>query len=72
MTKDEKLEEYLIKNPDVVYLENGYTDREDYLNSLKEEYPENIVDALSDVLGESEDFDALITELEDYQELYGE
>ena len=48
-----------------VYQQNGFTDREDYLDSLREEYGEELVDALTSVLPPSEDFDGLVTELED-------
>jgi hypothetical protein len=48
-----------------VYQQNGFDNREDYLDSLKEEYGEELVDALTSVLPASEDFDGLITELED-------
>jgi hypothetical protein len=48
-----------------VYQQNGFDSREDYLDSLKEEYGEELVDALTSVLPASEDFDGLITELED-------
>ena len=48
-----------------VYQQNGFANREDYLDSLREEYGEELVDALTSVLPASEDFDGLITELED-------
>ena len=50
-----------------VYQENGYTDRDDYLNSLSEDYgvPIEAVLALADVLGPDEDFDGLVSNLED-------
>lgn len=50
-----------------VYREHGYKNREDYLNSLAEEYdfPIDTVNFLADVLGESEDFDGLVTALQD-------
>ena len=48
-----------------VYQQNGFANREEYLFSLKEEYGEELVDALTSVLPASEDFDGLITELED-------
>jgi hypothetical protein len=48
-----------------VYQLNGFANREEYLASLKEEYGEELVDALTSVLPASEDFDGLITELED-------
>jgi hypothetical protein len=47
-----------------IYQQHGYTDREDYLNSLREEYGD-LVDILITVLPESEYFDGLVTELED-------
>ena len=48
-----------------VYRQNGFEDREDYLNSLREEYGEELVDALTSMLPPSEDFDGLLVELED-------
>ena len=50
-----------------IYVENGYKDRRDYLNSLAEEYniDPSMVFAAADLLGESEDFDGLISTLED-------
>ena len=48
------------------YIENGYKDRKHYLNSLREEYGADAVNALISVLPSSEDFDGLISELEDY------
>jgi len=47
-----------------IYTNNGYANRKEYLNELREEYGD-LVDILTGVLPESEDFDALITELED-------
>ena len=48
-----------------VYLQNGFSNRKDYLASLKEEYGAEIVEALTSILPASEDFDGLVTELED-------
>jgi hypothetical protein len=48
-----------------VYESKGFKSRRDYLNSLAEEYPRGAVFALADILGPSEDFDGLITSLED-------
>ena len=48
-----------------IYVENGYQNREDYLNYLREEYGTDLVNTLISVLPASEDFDGLITELED-------
>jgi hypothetical protein len=47
-----------------VYTDNGYTNRKEYLNELREEYGQ-LVDILISVLPSSEDFDGLITALED-------
>lgn len=47
-----------------VYTDNGYKDRKDYLSSLKEDYGD-AVDILAALLGPDEDFDGLVTELED-------
>ena len=49
------------------YVENGFTNRIAYLESLCEEYPRDVVFTLADLLGSSEDFDGLITSLEDSQ-----
>ena len=49
-----------------VYQRHGYADRAEYLEELCQEYPREIVFALADLLGKSEDFDGLITSLEDY------
>ena len=48
------------------YTANGFKDRRAYLESLCEEYDRDIVYMLADLLGSSEDFDGLITSLEDY------
>lgn len=50
-----------------VYKENGYADRDDYLNGLSEDYgvPIDAVLALAEVLGPDEDFDGLVSNLED-------
>ena len=48
-----------------IYQQNGFDSRQDYLDSLRDEYGSDLVDALTSVLPQSEDFDGLITELED-------
>ncbi len=52
-----------------VYKENGYKDRKDYLHSLSEEYGINkgTVYSLASMLGSSEDFDGLVTSLQDME-----
>ena len=56
-----------------IYQEEGYKNRRDYLKSLAEEYGVSIdvVIGIAAVLGPSEDFDALVTEVEDYAYLHG-
>lgn len=51
-----------------IYEDHGYTNREDYLEGLSEEFDIPLIEvrALADILGEDEDFDALVTQLEDY------
>ena len=50
-----------------IYEENGYANRRDYLQSLAEEYGLSYkeVSTIADLLGPSEDFDGLISTLED-------
>lgn len=50
-----------------VYTEKEYKDRQNYLNSVSDEYGVDIntVNTLADVLGPSEDFDGLISMLQD-------
>jgi len=52
------------------YKVHGYISRRDYLESLCAEYPRSHVFALASLLGESEDFDGLVTGLEDAAEEY--
>jgi hypothetical protein len=51
------------------YAANGYKDREDYLNSLAEDRGIDpfAVNMMADILGDSEDFDGLVTELDDME-----
>ena len=50
-----------------VYQLNGFTDRKDYLNALAEEYgvDSGTIFVLADMLGKSEDFDGLISSIQD-------
>ena len=54
-----------------IYIDNGYKNQSDYYLSLSERFNVDLsaVYALSDVLGQSEDFDGLISSLDDYQYL---
>lgn len=51
-----------------VYQENGFENRKAYLESLAESFDVDLsfVKSMADLLGETEDFDALVTNLEDY------
>lgn len=55
-----------------IYQQNGYTDRLDYLKSLAEnnDVPLNVVISVAELFGEYEDFDGLVSAIQDYQELY--
>ena len=55
-----------------IYKKNGYENRKDYLNQLAEEYEIdlNTVYAVASILGPNEDFDGLITSIQDYSEGY--
>ena len=57
-----------------IYRENGYNSRTEYLQALAEEFEVDmeIVVELAMTLGHNEDFDALVTTLEDYVSIYGE
>lgn len=52
-----------------IYIAEGYKSRRDYLSTLADEMgiDQTIVFSLASVLGPSEDFDGLVTELEDLQ-----
>lgn len=51
-----------------VYQSNGFKNRRDYLESLCAEYDRDAVFMMADLLGPSEDFDGLVTSLEDNAE----
>ena len=55
---------------DNVYKQHGYANRDEYLNSLAEEYgvAKMLVYNLAEMLGPNEDFDGLVNALEDMQE----
>jgi hypothetical protein len=52
-----------------IYQANGYKNRYDYLTSLAEDYgvDKSTVLTLASILGESEDFDGLVTQVEDLE-----
>lgn len=54
-----------------VYTDNGYNGRKDYLESLAEDFDVSLSDVcmLAGLLGPNEDFDGLVTSLEDYSNL---
>lgn len=49
------------------YQENGFNNRKEYLADLAEEYGEKVY-YLAELLGPSEDFDGLVSMLEDSEE----
>jgi len=55
-----------------LYIENGYKNRRDYLENLAFDMgiDKYIVFSLADLLGSIEDFDGLVSSLEDYSEGY--
>lgn len=55
------------------YQKHGYEDREDYLRSLAEDHGVDYDDVkmIAGMLGPSEDFDGLISTLEDFVDMYG-
>jgi len=57
-----------------IYQQNGYENRKDYLECMSVDYgvPLEVVYSLSDLLGESEDFDGLIVALEDAEGMFDE
>lgn len=50
-----------------IYTDNGYDSRSDYLETLAEENEVSLTEVLSlaDMLGPTEDFDGLVTMIED-------
>lgn len=50
-----------------IYTENGYISRKDYLKSLSDEYdvPYSEVCVIADLLGSNEDFDGLVSMVQD-------
>ncbi len=54
-----------------VYTDNGFCNRRDYLETLAKDYgvPLDRVEAIAQVLGSEEDFDALVTYLDEYSDL---
>ena len=53
-----------------IYSFNGYNSRTEYLQSLADEYdlPLEVVLVLADALGPNEDFDGLVTSLEEAED----
>lgn len=50
------------------YEARGFQNRQEYLEDLAEEYGRDIVFALAGMFGPNEDFDGLVTALEDISE----
>ena len=58
-----------MKTVDDIYKNNGFENRTEYLQNLSCEYeiPLSVVEMFADMLGNNEDFDGLVTALQDYQ-----
>ena len=56
-----------------IYAANGCKDRGDYLDSLADDrgIDRMAVNIIADIMGENEDFDGLITALDDYEDYEG-
>ena len=56
-----------------INIENGYQSRKDYLISLSEEFgvDKSIVFSIAYMLGSEEDFDGLVSMIQDYEYLGG-
>lgn len=54
-----------------IYQQHGYYNRMDYLRCMSEDYgvPFDTVKVLADMLGPNEDFDGLVVELEDAENM---
>ena len=54
------------------YQKHGYENRAEYLESIADDYgiDLHIVQSLADMLGETEDFDGLISAIEDYSMMF--
>jgi hypothetical protein len=54
-----------------VYISNGYKNRDEYLDNLADDrgIDRVAVDMIADMLGESEDFDGLVSALDDFEDL---
>ena len=59
-----------MKEP-TIYQQRGYYNRTDYLRCMSEDYgvPFETVKVIADMLGPNEDFDGLVTELEDAENM---
>jgi hypothetical protein len=57
-----------MENERDVYQMNGYASREDYIECLADDFGVSVFEAwaIADMLGPNEDFDGLVTSLEDY------
>lgn len=56
---------------DDIYTMNGYANRVDYLRCMSEDYgiPIDTVHVIADVLGPNEDFDGLVSALENVEDI---
>jgi hypothetical protein len=59
------------KQDEARYTKHGYKDRDEYLRNLADDRGIDpfVVNMMADILGDSEDFDGLVSELEDMQDM---
>lgn len=63
----EMYKDKLKENANKIYVDNGFENRHEYLKTLAEDFgvPLSTVQAMASILGPNEDFDGLVTHLED-------
>ena len=68
--KDDVEEAEVLKDDSSIYEVHGYKDRAEYLQHLADEYgvPLDMVETVAETLGETEDFDGLVTAIQDTME----
>ena len=57
-----------------IYTDNGYLNRRDYLDELAEDYgvPKDYVYQAAQLLGPEEDFDGLVTTIQDFANTFAD
>ena len=60
-------------NTDSVYVKMGYKNRTDYLEDMADStgVDSYVIDSIADILGPNEDFDGLVSAMDDYADMFG-